>query len=164
MSSAWTVCAHIALTCEPGSTRIEPDQPRADPAKPQVGRGVTHCPGPSRMVVIALLMRFGFIAHPGFKSPSLRCDLRVCVSPPAAEGRRGPNRISCVTALARTLFLPVRPRPALSTPHLLCDPTGARPSSCVRGLLGLDKAALQASSTARGDAGDLSLHDAPRHR
>jgi hypothetical protein len=29
-------------------------------------------------------MRFGFIAHPGFKSPSLRSDLGFCVSHPVA--------------------------------------------------------------------------------
>jgi hypothetical protein len=58
---------------------MEPDQPRADFAKPQVRRVVTYYPVPSRMAVRALLMRFGFIAHPGFKSPSLRHDLRFCV-------------------------------------------------------------------------------------
>ena len=33
---------------------------------------VTNRPGLFRMSISALLMRFGFIAHPGFKSPSLR--------------------------------------------------------------------------------------------
>jgi hypothetical protein len=48
-------------------------------AKPQVRRVVTYYLGLSRMAFRALLMRFGFIAHPGFKSPSLRHDLRFCI-------------------------------------------------------------------------------------
>jgi hypothetical protein len=72
------VCAHAALTRESGSPRISAYDVGLDFAKPQVRRGVSYCPGLSRMAVIALLMRFGFIAHPGFKSPSLRHDLGFC--------------------------------------------------------------------------------------
>jgi hypothetical protein len=38
---------------------MEPDQPRADFAKPQVRRVVTYYPVLSRMAVRALLMRLG---------------------------------------------------------------------------------------------------------
>ena len=52
------------------------------------------------MVVRALLMRFGFIAHPGFKSPSLRHDLRSCFR----RGVRAVARVRAPTGLAHILL------------------------------------------------------------
>ena len=69
------------------------------------------------MAVRALLMRFGFIAHPGFKSPSLRHDLRFCGSHSARAAGFLASEARLVTPRSRGLLpgpsAPVRLRPDL---------------------------------------------------
>jgi hypothetical protein len=51
-------CGHIAVTCDRGSTRIGPDTTTPDFVKPQVRRCVINCPGPTRMLILALENRY----------------------------------------------------------------------------------------------------------
>jgi hypothetical protein len=105
-------CAHIALTCERGRPRIGPDEPRPDFAKPQVRRVVPYCSVLSRMAVKILLMRFGVTPHPGFKSRSLRSDLRfgVCRRFPLVD-LVSPHRTRVAVSVAASVLLRFGERP-----------------------------------------------------
>jgi hypothetical protein len=49
-----------------------------------VRRCFTNCPACMLVRGSTLLMRFGFIAHPGSNPRASAIDLRFCVAPPAA--------------------------------------------------------------------------------